>query len=70
LAAAKGDTRVINFNSRGWYKADETKVLSGDFIYVPKKSPVEFSQIFTIFATTIGIVASLITTYLLIKQSK
>ena len=70
MAADKGDTRVIKFNSRGWYKADETKVLSGDFIYVPKKSPVEFSQLFTIIATTVGILASLITTYLLIKQNK
>jgi len=70
LAADKSDTRVIKFNSRGWYKADDAKVMSGDFIYVPKKSPVEFSQIFTIIATTIGILASLITTYLLIKQNK
>lgn len=70
LAADKGDTRVIKFNSRGWYKPEETKVMSGDFIYVPKHTPAEFSQTFTIIATTISILTALITTYLLIKQNK
>ena len=69
LAADKGDTRVIKFNSRGWYKVDQTEIMSGDFIYVPKKTPAEFSQTFTLIATTIGIVTSIITTYLLIKQN-
>lgn len=70
LAADKGDTRIIKFNSRGWYKADETKVMSGDFIYVPKKSPIEFREYLTIVATMIGVVASILTTYLLIKQNQ
>jgi protein involved in polysaccharide export with SLBB domain len=69
LAADKGDTRVIKFNSRGWYKAGDTKVMSGDFIYVPKQSPKEFKESFTIIATMIGVIASVITTYLLIKQN-
>lgn len=69
LAADKGDTRVIKFNSRGFYKAGETKVMSGDFIYVPKRSPTEFRENLTIIATMIGVVASIITTYLLIKQN-
>ena len=51
LAADEGNTRIIKFNSRGWYKTDETKILSGDFIYVPKKSPKEFREYFTIIAT-------------------
>lgn len=70
LAADKGDTRVIKFNSRGWYKADETKVMSGDFIYVPKKTPTEFRESLTIIATMIGVVASVLTTYLLIRQNQ
>jgi len=70
LAADKGDTRVIKFNSRGWYKVGETKVMSGDFIYVPKKTPNEFTQTFSLIATTVGIITGLITTYLLIKQTK
>jgi polysaccharide biosynthesis/export protein len=68
LAADEGNTRVIKYNSRGWYKPDQTLVLSGDFIYVPKKSPVEFKESFTIIATMIGVITSLITTYLLIRQ--
>jgi len=70
LAADEGNTRIIKFNSRGWYKPSDTKVMSGDFIYVPKVTPAEFSQIFSIVATTIGIITGLITTYLLIKQNK
>jgi protein involved in polysaccharide export with SLBB domain len=69
LAADKSDTRVIKFNSRGWYKTNETKIMSGDFIYVPKKSPTEFKESLTIIATMIGVVASILTTYLLIKQN-
>jgi len=68
LAADDGNTRVIKFNSRGWYKPGDIDVLSGDFIYVPKKSPVEFKETFTIIAAMVAIVTSLITTYLLIKQ--
>ena len=68
LAADKGNTRVIKFNSRGWYEADKTDVQSGDFIYVPKHSPSEFKENLTIIATMIGVVASVITTYLLIMQ--
>lgn len=70
LAADDGNTRVIKFNSRGWYKPDKIQVLSGDFIYVPKKSPTEFRESLTIIATMIGVVASVITTYLLIKQNQ
>jgi protein involved in polysaccharide export with SLBB domain len=70
LAADEGNTRIIKFNSRGWYKPNKVEVLSGDFIYVPKKSPTEFKDTFTIIATMIGVVASLITTYLLIKQNQ
>ncbi len=68
LAADKGNTRVIKFNSRGWYKADETVVMSGDFVYVPKHTPSEFKESLTIIATMIGVVASVLTTYLLIVQ--
>jgi polysaccharide biosynthesis/export protein len=68
LAADEGNTRIIKFNSRGWFKPGDTDVLSGDFIYVPKKTPVEFKETFTIIAAMVAIVTSLITTYLLIKQ--
>lgn len=68
LAAEEGKTRVIKFNSRGWYEADKAQIRSGDFIYVPKKTPAEFKESLTIIATMIGVVASVITTYLLIMQ--
>ena len=70
LAADEGNTRVIKFNSRGWFKPDETSILSGDFIYVPKSTPKDFTQIFSILATSVAIITSVITTYLLIKQTK
>lgn len=68
LAADDGGTRIIRFNTRGWYKPNQTKILSGDFIYVPKESPTEFKEYLTIIATMISVVAAVITTYLLIKQ--
>jgi protein involved in polysaccharide export with SLBB domain len=70
LAADEGNTRIIKFNSRGWYKPDYTEILSGDFIYVPKDLPVEFKESLSIIATMIGVLASVITTYLLIRQEK
>ena len=68
LAADEGNTRIIKFNSRGWYEADISKVNSGDFIYVPKHIPAEFKESLTIIATMIGVVASILTTTLLILQ--
>jgi len=68
LAADEGNTRIIKFNSRGWYEADKAKVNSGDFIYVPKHIPAEFKESLTIIATMIGVVASILTTTLLILQ--
>jgi len=68
LAADESNTRIIKFNTRGWYKPKDTKVGSGDFIYVPKETPAEFRESLTIVATMIGVVASVITTYLLIMQ--
>ncbi len=68
LAADEGNTRVIKFNTRGWYKPDDVKVGSGDFVYVPKETPAEFKESLTIVATMIGVVASILTTYLLIVQ--
>jgi len=70
LAADEGNTRIIKFNSRGWYKPDYTEILSGDFIYVPKDLPVEFKESLSIIATMIGVLASVITTYLLIRQER
>lgn len=68
LAADDGNTRIIKFNSRGWYRPEDTKILSGDFVYVPKKTPAEFKESLTIIATMIGVVASILTTTLLILQ--
>lgn len=68
LAADESNARIIKFSTRGWYKPENTKVNSGDFIYVPKETPAEFKESLTIVATMIGVVASVLTTYLLIVQ--
>lgn len=69
LAADEGNTRIIRFNSRGWYKADKTEVMSGDFIYVPKVVKAPFSDNVTLIATIITTLVSVISTYLLIKSA-
>jgi len=69
LAADDGDTRIVRFNSRGWYKADETKVQSGDFIYVPKVVKTKFGDKITLIATILGSLVSILTTYILIKNT-
>ncbi len=69
LAADDGDTRIVRFNSRGWYKADETKVQSGDFIYVPKEVKTKFGDKITLIATILGSLVSILTTYILIKNT-
>ncbi len=70
LAADDGDTRIIKFNSRGWYKPDETKIESGDFIYVPKEVPAPFGATVTLIAQIAGIILGILTTYILIKQNQ
>jgi len=69
LAADEGNTRIIKFNSRGWYKPEKVQVMSGDFVYVPKKTPAEFKESLLIIATIIGTITAIVTTYLLIKQN-
>lgn len=69
LAADEGNARIIRFNSRGWYKADKTEVMSGDFIYVPKVVKAPFSDNVTLIATIITTLVSVISTYLLIKSA-
>ncbi len=69
LAAEESDTRIIRFNSRGWYKANKTNVQSGDFIYVPKIVRTPFNESLTIITTVIASLASIISTYLLIKSA-
>ncbi len=69
LAADKGDTRIIRFNSRGWFDANKTVVKSGDFVYVPKIVRSPLNENITLYATIIGSLVSIISTYLLIKNS-
>lgn len=70
LAADEGDTRIIKFNSRGWYLPDETKVESGDFIYVPKEVEQPFGATVTLIAQIAGVILGILTTYILIKQNQ
>lgn len=70
LAADEGNTRIIKFNSRGWYRPDETEVQTGDFIYVPKEVEQTFGQTIAIIAQIAGVILGVLTTYILIKQNK
>ena len=69
LAADKGNTRIIKFNTRGWYKPDETELNSGDFIYIPKTQGKSFSETITLVSQISGVILGVLTTYLLIKNS-
>ena len=68
LAAEEGDTRIIKFNSRGWYEPGDIAVESGDYIYVPKETKTEFKDWVQIVAQISGILVGLLTIYLLIKR--
>ncbi|MEO8208911.1 MAG: SLBB domain-containing protein, partial [bacterium] len=70
LAADEGNTRIIKFNSRGWYKPDETEIQSGDFVYVPKEVRETFSQTISLIAQIAGVILGVLTTYILIKQNQ
>ena len=69
ISADEGDTRVIKFNSRGWYKPDQTKVESGDFVYVPKKQKESFKDTMGLIGVIVGIVRTVITSFILIQNS-
>jgi protein involved in polysaccharide export with SLBB domain len=69
LAADKGNTRIIKFSTRGWYKTDQVNVENGDFIYVPKKDIKMFSETITIISQIAGVMLGIITTYILIKNT-
>ncbi|MBN8569074.1 MAG: SLBB domain-containing protein [Ignavibacteria bacterium] len=69
LGADEGNTRIIKFNSRGWYKPDQTKIESGDFVYVPKSQKESFKDTMAILGTIVGIVGTIITSYILIQNS-
>ena len=69
LGADESHARIIKFNSRGWYKAEDTKINSGDYIYIPKIEKKSFSDIMTIIAQISGVVLGVLTTYILIKSN-
>lgn len=70
LAADENDTRIIKFNSRGWYEPEETEIQSGDFVYVPKVVQETFGETVTIIAQIAGVILGVLTTYILINQNK
>jgi len=69
LAADESNSRVIKFNSRGWYKPDDTVVESGDFVYVPKQQQKTFTEYATLIGIIVGAVGTVITSYILILNS-
>lgn len=70
LAADESSTRVIKFNTRGYYKPGEIQIESGDFVYVSKTDKKPFSEIMTIISQIGGIILGVLTTYILIKNTE
>ncbi|MBE2256727.1 MAG: SLBB domain-containing protein [Ignavibacteria bacterium] len=68
--ADEGNTRIIKFNSRGWYKPGDTQVQTGDFVYVPKEAKDEFKDTITLIAQISGVILGIVTTYILINNNK
>jgi protein involved in polysaccharide export with SLBB domain len=68
LSADDGNTRIIKFNSRGWYKPDDTEINSGDYIYVPKYEKKTFTEKISLIAQIAGVLLGVLTTYLLFKK--
>jgi len=67
--ADKGSVSVIKGNSREWLKAeDDNKINPGDFIYVPKNPNHAFDYYLGRVATYFGIVGSIATIILLLRQ--
>jgi len=69
LAADESNTRIIKFNTRGWYKAESAVVQNGDFIYVPKIDKKPFSENITVISQIASVLLGIISTYLLIKST-
>lgn len=70
IAADESNARIIKFNTRGWYKPDETKIESGDFLYIPKEVEVPFSATITLISQIAVVLLGIVTTYFLIKNNK
>lgn len=70
LAADDGNTRIIKFNTRGWYKPEDMEINSGDFVYVPKISRKSFTETITLISQISGVILGVLTTYILIKQNQ
>lgn len=70
LAADKGNTRIIKFNTRGWYKPEDVKLNSGDFIYIPKKTSSTFAETITVVSQVSSVILGILTTYILIKNTQ
>jgi polysaccharide export outer membrane protein len=69
LAAEEADARIIKFNSRGWYDPDETKIETGDFVYVPKETTRPFEVNVALISQIAGVLLGVLTTYILIKDT-
>lgn len=70
LAADEGNTRIIKFNSRGWYEPGEVELRSGDFIYVPRESKIEFKDWITIVAQISAAIVGIISAILIYVNTK
>jgi protein involved in polysaccharide export with SLBB domain len=69
LAADEDDTRIIKFNTRGWYKPKDMEINSGDFVYVPKVSKKSFTETITLISQISGVILGVLTTYIVLRDN-
>lgn len=71
-AAEAGNVKIIKGGTLQWYGKDETSIRAGDFVFVPKVTikPQLYSwNLFKDIVTTVGAVASIVTTIVLVVRT-
>ncbi|MFA6540368.1 MAG: SLBB domain-containing protein, partial [Bacteroidota bacterium] len=67
-SAQTGDIRIIKAGSKQWLLPNETTVVEGDFIWVPKEPYRTFEYYLNVYSQMFGIIGTVATLYLLIKK--
>jgi protein involved in polysaccharide export with SLBB domain len=68
--ARSGDVKVIKGTTRTWLDPGETSIEDGDYIFVPKEVHYPFAYYLTTFTQFAGIIASLATVILVVRNLK
>jgi protein involved in polysaccharide export with SLBB domain len=68
--ARSGDVKVIKRTTRNWLDPSETTIQDGDYIFVPKEVHYPFAYYLTTITQAAGIIASLATVILVVRNLK